>query len=138
MDMNVRSINLPTVLAVDDMPMNLRMIKVFLEKKFNVIPAKSGAEALKVLTDRKVDVVLLDIEMPVMTGFEFLKKMKDLPKGKDTPVICVTGMDATPELIATVVHGGAKDFLSKPFDQYTLMHKVQKILGLKTDYVIPS
>ena len=121
---------LPVILAIDDMPMNLRMIKVFLEHEFVVIPVKTALEGLGILKTKKIDIILLDIGMPGMGGFEFIAEMKKMPEKKDTPVICVTGLDATPEFITQVISTGAKDFITKPYDAPTLKVKVRKVLNI--------
>jgi putative two-component system response regulator len=111
------------VLAVDDMSMNLRTIKVTLEKYFDVRVAKSGDLALSILGYAHVDLILLDIEMPVMSGFEVLEAMKELPGAKGVPVIFVTS-HVTTELIARALKMGAKDYVMKPFDPEVLLKKV--------------
>ncbi|GMO17945.1 MAG: response regulator [Spirochaetaceae bacterium] len=118
----------PIILAVDDSPVNLRTVKVFLEAKYDVIPVKSGILGLNALKGRKIDLILLDIDMPLMSGFDFLKQLKQIPEKSGIPVICITGLDATPELIAQVIKSGAKDFLTKPFEPDTLMSKISRVL----------
>ncbi|MDR2841674.1 MAG: response regulator [Spirochaetaceae bacterium] len=125
----------PVVLVVDDMPMNLRIVKVFLDKQFTVITAKSGDDALGILKQRKIDLILLDIEMPGKSGFDVMEEIKKMPSKIGVPVICITGMDSTPEFITKVVHSGVQDYICKPFDQATLEHKVRKALGI-TDFVV--
>ncbi|MDR0540479.1 MAG: response regulator [Spirochaetaceae bacterium] len=120
----------PVILAIDDLPMNLRIIKVFLDKGFIVIPSKSGAEGLAILKTKKIDLILLDIEMPGMSGFEFIQEMKKIPERKDTPIICVTGLDPTPEFITQVINAGAKDFITKPFEPGVLKSKICKTLNI--------
>jgi putative two-component system response regulator len=122
---------LPVVLAIDDLPMNLRIIRVFLEKGFMVIPVKSGVEGLQVLKTKTIDLILLDIEMPGMSGFEFMQELKKIPSKKDVPVICVTGLDPTPEFIIQVMNSGAKDFVTKPFEPEILKSKIYKALNIR-------
>jgi putative two-component system response regulator len=123
------------ILAIDDNPVNLRTLKVCLEKHFEVIPVKSGVEGLRVLKARAVDLILLDIEMPVMSGFDFLDELRIMPDKKFIPVICVTAHDATPEFISTVVHAGARDFVTKPIDSDVILGKVTKALR-QPDYLL--
>lgn len=120
----------PAILIIDDNPVNLRAMKVYLDAKFEVIPVKSGQDGLNVLKTRKIDLILLDIEMPVMSGFDFLKQLKDVRERSQVPVICVTGHDATPEFIGSVIHAGAIDFITKPVVPAVLTAKVHKILRL--------
>jgi putative two-component system response regulator len=110
------------VLAVDDMSMNLRSIQVTLEKQFDVRLAKSGEAALAVLLTTAVDLILLDIEMPGMSGFEALDQMKKMPNFQDVPVVFVTAHVST-ELIAQAIKRGARDYVMKPFSPDVLLRK---------------
>ncbi|MDR2467907.1 MAG: response regulator [Spirochaetaceae bacterium] len=125
------------ILVIDDNPVNLRTMKVFLESRFEVIPVKSGTLGFEVLKTRQIDLILLDIEMPVMSGFEFMKQLKATPAFGNIPVVCVTAHDATPEFISSVIHAGAKDFVTKPFEPLTLQNKVIRALNLN-EYVLES
>jgi len=122
------------ILAIDDMPMNLRILRIFLEKYFEVIPVKSGLEGISVIERRNdINVILLDIEMPVMSGFEFMEKLHELPGDKaKIPVICVTGLDATPDFIKDCIRKGARDYVTKPVEPDILKPKVCKILGIES------
>jgi CheY-like chemotaxis protein len=103
--------------------MNLRTIKVNLDKFFDVRLARSGELALSVLKSTRVDLILLDIEMPEMSGFELLEFIKKLPELKDIPVIFVTAHVST-ELITRALKSGAKDYVMKPFEPEVLLRKV--------------
>jgi putative two-component system response regulator len=116
------------VLAVDDMSMNLRTIKVTLDKYFEVRVAKSGELALSLLEYTKFDLILLDIEMPGMSGFELLELIKKLPNVKDVPVIFVTS-HVSADLIAQAIKRGAKDYVMKPFEPDVLVRKVHAVLN---------
>jgi PleD family two-component response regulator len=118
------------ILAVDDMSMNLRTIQVILDRQFNVRLAKSGEIALSILDSSKVDLILLDIEMPGMSGFEFFDVLKKLDRAKDVPVIFVTSHTST-ELIAQATKAGAKDYVMKPFDPAVLQKKVYAALDMQ-------
>jgi putative two-component system response regulator len=118
------------ILIVDDNPVNLRTMKVLLGTKFEVITVKTGMEGMNVLKLRKIDLILLDIEMPVMSGFDFMNQLKEMPDQCDIPVIIVTGNDATPELINSIIQAGAKDLIVKPFEPDTITIKVHKVLRL--------
>jgi putative two-component system response regulator len=124
------------VLAVDDMSMNLRTIKVTLEKHFDVRVAKSGELALSLLERTPVDLVLLDIEMPGMTGFEVMEMIKKMPGTQNVPVIFVTA-HVTKELIARAIGLGARDYVMKPFDPEVLLRKVYAVLnGVDVKHVV--
>jgi CheY-like chemotaxis protein len=118
------------ILAIDDNPVNLRTLAVVLEKRFEVIPVKSGMEGLRVLKARNIDLILLDIEMPVMSGFDFLDELRNLPDKRAIPVICVTGHDATPEFISAVIRAGARDFVTKPIESDIILNKAAKALRI--------
>jgi CheY-like chemotaxis protein len=119
-----------TLLAIDDNPVNLRQVKIFLEKHFEVVPVKSGGEGLRVLNIRKIDLILLDIEMPIMTGFEFLEALRSMPGQESIPVVCVTGHEPTPEFVKEIIRAGAKDIVVKPFDPDTIINKVCNVLHI--------
>ncbi|MDR0731376.1 MAG: response regulator, partial [Treponema sp.] len=81
------------ILAVDDMPVNLAVIRDILQNDFDMRLSKSARGALALLNSVKVDLILLDVEMPEMSGFEFLDKIKnnaEHPELKDIPVIFIT------------------------------------------------
>ncbi|MDR1862652.1 MAG: response regulator [Treponema sp.] len=111
------------VLVVDDTSMYLRTVKIALEKHFDVRLAKSGEIALSILGATEVDAILLDIDMPGMSGFETLEMIRKLPNAVDTPVIFVTS-HVTTELIELALKKGAKDYVMKPFEPDILLRKV--------------
>jgi putative two-component system response regulator len=115
------------ILAVDDMSMNLRTIKAILERKYEVRLAKSGELALAILKSGPVDLVLLDIEMPGMTGFDVIEQMKKTPRCENIPVIFITS-HATPDLIVSAYDHGAGDYIVKPINSDVLEKKVQALL----------
>lgn len=117
------------ILAVDDMGINLRTVKLALETDFEVRLAKSGELALSIVASEKIDLILLDIEMPKMSGFDFMEKLKTNPKTTVPPVIFVTA-HATPELLARAKIAGAVGYVIKPFDSEVLRKKVCEALGL--------
>jgi putative two-component system response regulator len=116
-----------TLLAIDDNPVNLRAMKLLLEKYFEVVPVKSGEEGLRVFKTRKIDLILLDIEMPGMNGFDFLEALRAIQDKPLAPVICVTALEPTPEFVQEIIKAGAIDIIAKPFDTGTLMAKVLKV-----------
>jgi CheY-like chemotaxis protein len=115
------------VLAVDDVSMNLRTMKVILEEKYDVRVAKSGVLAFDILKTGQIDLVLLDIEMPNMSGFDVIDNMKQIPECRDTPVIFITA-HATPDLILAAYAHGAGDYIVKPLSAEVLHNKVQTLL----------
>jgi putative two-component system response regulator len=116
------------VLAIDDVSMNLRTVRVVLEKEFDVRLAKSGELALSMLGNTKVDLILLDIEMPGMSGFEFLDRIQKRPVLQDIPVIFVTSNTGR-EFIVKASAYGARDYIKKPIRPDLLVQKVRDVLN---------
>lgn len=113
-----------TVLAVDDMELNLRIIRDVLKDLGDVetLEARNGKEALSCLAQRSdVDIVLLDLEMPVMNGFETLRYLKSHERFREIPVIVVTSERSEVKKILAM---GANDFMAKPFDPEELKLRV--------------
>ena len=115
------------ILVVDDASANLQLCKGLLGDKFDVRLAKSGKMALEALTKFRPDIILLDIEMPDMSGFEVLSKMNKTPDFTGIPVIFVTS-HATEKLVMKAVEYGAVDYVVKPFDGNILRAKIQDAL----------
>jgi CheY-like chemotaxis protein len=120
-----------TILVVDDMSLNLRTAKVMLDEFFVVHLAKSAEIALSILEETTVDVILLDIEMPNMNGFDFMEILHKMPNVKDIPVIVVTS-HVSAGLVSHALQVGAKDYLAKPYEKETLLRKIYTII-YKTD-----
>jgi len=118
------------ILVVDDEPFNRELILFAFEDigDINVLEAEDGAEALKVLAKEDVEVVLLDINMPNVNGFEVLEKMKEDFRLSQIPVVVIT---ANSEEKNRALNHGANDFISKPFDVDELKLRVQNALELR-------
>jgi response regulator RpfG family c-di-GMP phosphodiesterase len=115
-----------TVLAVDDVSEILLTIKLILKDYYELCLAKSTDAAKQVLSRTKVDLILLDIEMPETDGFEFLAWIREHEEWKDIPVIFVTAT-ATVEFITRAVNAGARDYVAKPLRTEILLKKVDDI-----------
>ena len=111
------------ILVVDDDSMNLARTKKILGKDYVVFCASSGTEALNTLRREEVDLVLLDIEMPRMNGFETFERMKDF--GADIPVIFLTA-SGDEEDVMSAIRLGAVNYLKKPFYPEELLKRVAK------------
>lgn len=112
------------ILVVDDDAMNLRRTKMILEKQqYGVILAESGEKALQKLAGEKIDLVLLDIEMPEMSGIETFEHMKDIPV--EIPVIFLTASGDEDD-VKNAIKLGAVNYLKKPFQPHELMRRVAK------------
>ena len=118
------------ILAVDDMGLNLRTMKMALEEHFEVRLAKSGELALAIASKEQIDLILLDIEMPEMSGFDFMQKLRKNHQSKGQPPVIFVTAHATPELLARAKIAGAVGYVHKPFDPDILRKKVNEALGL--------
>jgi CheY-like chemotaxis protein len=117
------------ILAVDDMPLNLTAIRTILRNDFDIRLTKSPVAALAMLNTVKVDLILVDIEMPEMSGFEFADRLRNNaghPEQKDIPVIFVTSHE-TPDVIEQIVSRGA-GYVVKPVIPRILLEKVRMAL----------
>ena len=109
-----------TVLVVDDEPANIHLIKGILPADIKLKAATSGAIALKQLTKSQPDVILLDLVMPEMDGFETLAKLKAMPECQQIPVIIISG-NASSQDIEKTTELGALSHLQKPISKDQLM-----------------
>lgn len=115
----------PRILVVDDMPDNLFLMNGLLEDRYEVIQATSGKEALKVvMSPRPPDMVLLDIMMPDMDGYEVLRRIRQHPPTANIPVIFLTAL-ATRQDERLGMDLGAVDYLTKPIDPELVVQRVQ-------------
>ena len=111
------------ILIVDDDAMNLKRTQMILKKEYNVLLAESGNEALLKLRNEKIDLILLDIAMPVMDGLETFKRMKEA--SIDIPVIFLTA-SGYEEDVRTAISLGAVNYLKKPFRPQELLKRVSQ------------
>ena len=117
------------ILVVDDSVTILKFIEGILHGKYESVPVKSGELALAYLKDNPVDLVLLDIFMPVMDGFETFQKIKEMEPKRDVPVMFFTsGVEAENEMRALAM--GAKDFIRKPLVPEVMLNRISNILEL--------
>ena len=120
------------VLVVDDIFANVKLLEARLSAEyFDVLTAYSGKEALEILEAERDDVVLLDVMMPGMDGFEVCRRIKNTPKTMHVPVVMVTALDQASERVQGL-EAGADDFLTKPVDDIALITRVKNLARLKT------
>ncbi|MCL1985962.1 MAG: response regulator [Betaproteobacteria bacterium] len=117
------------ILSIDDIPANLIAIKNILYPLFDVRLVKEGGQALALLKREKIDLVLLDIEMPGHNGFELLQVIRQEPALAHLPVIFVT-THASASFIRRAVKAGANGYILKPFKPSLLLQKVLEQLGM--------
>ncbi|WLG90055.1 putative bifunctional diguanylate cyclase/phosphodiesterase [Pseudomonas cucumis] len=117
------------LLIVDDYPENLISMRALLQRQdWQVITAASGFEALNLLLEYDVDLVLLDVQMPGMDGFEVARLMRGSQRTRLTPIIFLTANEQSQDAVIKGYASGAVDYLFKPFDPQILKPKVQALL----------
>ena len=117
------------ILIADDCPEVVELVRVILEgENYKIIDASNGKETLEKTKLEKPDLVLLDIVMPKMDGFEVCSKLKKDPQTKEIPIIMLTGkgQEADKEKSREV---GASDYITKPFSLSSLLIKIKEILA---------
>src|SRR5215470_16566441 len=119
------------ILVVDDMPVNVKLLADLLAVKgYAVVTAASGAEALEKIDKEQPSLVLLDVMMPGMSGYDACRKIRQNPATAMLPVIMVTALDPTQERVKGI-DAGADDFLTKPINQPELLARVKSLLRIK-------
>lgn len=119
------------ILVVDDVPANLRLLEArLLAEYYDVVTARSGHDAIEICESSKVDVVLLDIMMPGMDGFEVCRRLKADPATMHIPVIMITALDQLSNRVRGL-EAGADDFLTKPVNDLQLLTRVRSLVRLK-------
>lgn len=119
-----------TILVIDDERMNLKLAEHMLQSDYDVVMALSYREALDYLSREMPSLVLLDVHMPEMNGFELLAEIRKIKDGGDLPVIFLTA-DSDREIEVRVFREGALDYIQKPFIQEVLLERIKRILSLR-------
>lgn len=119
------------VLVVDDLPTNVKLLEAKLTSEyFNVLTANSGPEALRIIEIARPDIVLLDVMMPDMDGFEVCRQIKAEPKTAHIPVVMVTALSDVSDRVRGL-EAGADDFLTKPVTDLALFARIRSLVRLK-------
>jgi two-component system cell cycle response regulator len=119
------------ILVVDDILPNVKLLEAKLTSEYyDVLTATSGQEALDKVTRESPDIVLLDVMMPGMDGFEVCRRIKDSPEHAHIPVVMVTALTGAEDKVRGL-EAGADDFLSKPINDTALMARVRSLVRLK-------
>jgi adenylate cyclase len=120
----------PVVLVVDDQAPNIRLLDAVLSPRgYRVLTAASGEQALAMLREEQPHVVLLDIMMPGMDGYEVCRRIREHPDTAFLPVVMITASDTQEKVRA--IEAGADDFVTKPFDQAELLARVTSLVRVK-------
>ncbi len=119
------------ILVVDDIDANVRLLEAKLEAEYyEVLTANDGPTALAIAASEKPDIVLLDVMMPGMDGFQVCRRLKDDPETRHIPVVLVTALDGRADRIQGL-EAGADEFLTKPIDDVMLFARVRSLTRLK-------
>jgi two-component system alkaline phosphatase synthesis response regulator PhoP len=121
-----------TVLLVDDHPQNLELLEIYMEDlpEVRVVTATNGLEAMARVAEESPDLILLDIMMPKMSGFEVCKRIKSDPKTRDIIVVMVTALNETSD-IERAAECGTDDYISKPIERKALVGLVRSLLAAR-------
>lgn len=128
-----------TVLIIEDDEINRGILSAFLEEKFDLLEAENGKIGMDVLAAnyKKVSVILLDILMPVMNGYDFLQKMSQEKRFKSIPVIILTANNADSDQIRALKLG-ASDFISKPYNPNIIVNRIEAMIRLRRSFEMLS
>src|SRR5262249_28962599 len=119
------------ILVVDDVPANVKLLEARLSAEyFDVLTASSGTEALQICQRAECDIILLDVMMPDMDGFEVCRRLKSNPATHFIPVVMVTALDSPADRVRGL-EAGADDFLTKPVTDVVLIARVRSLTRLK-------
>ena len=120
-----------TVLIVDDNPQNVELLQAFLESlPVRIVTASDGVEALEKVEQHKPDLILLDIMMPRLSGFQVCRRIKEDPKTRDVQVLMVTALNELGD-IEQATECGTDDFVSKPVNKFELLTRVKSLLRVR-------
>src|SRR3954464_11190044 len=119
------------ILVVDDIEANVRLLEARLTAEYyEVLTASDGPTALAIAGSERPDIILLDVMMPGMDGFQVCRRLKDDPETRHVPVVLVTALDGRSDRVAGL-EAGADEFLTKPIDDVVLFARVRSLTRLK-------
>lgn len=116
-----------TIMVIDDMAAILEHAKQLLKDEYSVIPCISAKQALEIMDKRKPDLILVDINMPEMDGFDFIRRIKSDERFSDVHVMMITA-EITSQIESKGYELGAENFVLKPFSQPVMVRKITECL----------
>ena len=119
--------NKPYILSIDDEILNQEIVIDLLENKFEITTLSNGQECLESVAEKIPELILLDINMPVLNGLETCKHLKTNDKFKNIPIIFVSALASEKEQVIGIESGG-DDYLTKPFNEEELMNMINKYI----------
>src|SRR5450759_652315 len=121
----------PVILVVDDTPQNIELLEAYLlPQGYEIVQAASGEEALGKLSGNQIDLILLDVMMPGMDGFEVTRRVRQDDSHRLLPIVLVTALRETEDRVKGI-EAGCDDFISKPVDKMELLARVRSLLKVK-------
>lgn len=127
--------NLKTILIIDDAEININVLMELLDDKYDILASLDAKDGLEILKEEKVDLILLDIIMPEIDGFEVCKRLKSAPDTKDIPVIFITA-STDEDSIERAYDVGAVDYITKPFKAKEVLSRINTHLALSEQKII--
>ncbi len=122
----------PVILVVDDQPQNIELLEAYLVPQgYEILSEEDGEAALKTIGENAVDLVLLDVMMPNIDGFEVCRRIKGDERLRNIPVVLITALSAKEDRIKGI-DAGAEDFISKPIDKGEVLARIRMLLKMKT------
>ena len=117
-------------MIVDDVEHNIFTLRTLIEANFeaNLVEATSGEQVLRIINERTIDLILMDVMMPGMDGFETARLIKNRPKTSNIPIIFISAYDPTQKLLEKGIAAGGFDYLSKPIDDHQLVYRLKMYL----------
>lgn len=119
-----------TILIVDDLPVSIKVLGGLLKEKYKILVATNGLKAIEVALENQPDLIFLDVVMPDMDGFETFRKLQENPQTTDIPVIFLTTMEESADVVKIFEVGG-QDYIVKPFNKTEVLARVKNHIDLK-------
>jgi signal transduction histidine kinase len=121
---------IPDILIVDDVENNIFALKSLIGEHFdaNIVEATSGEQVLRIILERNIDLILMDVMMPGLDGFETARLIRNRPKTSKIPIIFISAYDPTQRLYEKGIESGGFDYLTKPIDDHQLIYRLKMYL----------